>query len=74
MIQKLIDIALARLRDELATLISQPDDHIVLGPVAVPKNKDLPVIVLAPGVVRAVGVPRRLLQRAARGRGVLFAG
>ena len=25
MIQKLIDIALARLRDELATLISQPD-------------------------------------------------
>ncbi len=38
MIQKLIDTALARLRDELATLISQPDDHIVVGPVAVPKN------------------------------------
>lgn len=51
MIQKLIDTALARLRDELATLISDPDDHIVVGPVATPELAALPLIVLAPGKI-----------------------
>ncbi len=61
MIQKLIDTALARLRDELATLISQPDDHIVVGPVATPEQAALPLIVLAPGpfkVRQSVKEPR----------------
>ncbi len=79
MIQRLIDTALARLRDELTGLPGQPEERVVAGPVETPKEKDLPVLALYAGALEisqtvkepAAGAPR---PRPARRRLELGAG